>query len=118
LLQLSIADITVTPLGKFDDLFGHVDENHDKRRDDDKKYNDRHQKRDRIVPFRERSPKFCVKGVERKRENGRPENSCEERRKNVKDFVNNKNQGCNEEKGDELFAFHGFSPNSFQFQRI
>jgi hypothetical protein len=97
---------------------GHIDENHDQWRDDDEKYRDGHQECDRIFPFRERFSQFCIKRIEREREDRRPENSREERREDVKDLINNEGQDSDEEKGDELFAFHGVSPNSYQFQRI
>ena len=55
LFQFPIPDITIGPLGKLDDLRGHIDEDHDERRNHDEEYGDRHQERDRVVPFREGS---------------------------------------------------------------
>ena len=75
LLQFPVANVTVGPLGKFNDLRGHVDEDHDQRRDDDEKYRDRHEQRDRIIPFGEHFSEFRVERVKREREDGRPKNN-------------------------------------------
>jgi hypothetical protein len=113
LFQLPVADINIGPLGKFNELFGHVDKDQNKRRDGDEKYYDRHQKCDQIIPFWERFSQSCIKRVKCERENRCPENGREEWREDIKDLVNNESQNSDEEKRDKLFAFHGFSLADF-----
>ena len=113
LLQLSITDIAISPLGEFNDLGGHIDQDEDKWRYDDEENRDRHQQRDRIVPLRERFPEPRVDRIECKGEDRRPKNSREERREDMKNFVDDKGQDGDKEKRDELFAFHGISLADF-----
>jgi hypothetical protein len=112
LFQFSITDITIGPMREFDDLGGHINDDKNKGRNDNEKYRNGHNESDGIVPLRERFAKFFVKRVKGERKDRRPKNSCEERREDVKDLVYNESQDSDEEKRDELFAFHGLSPNA------
>ena len=98
LLQFSLPDIAISPLGKFDDLGGHVDERHDQGRYHDEEYCDGHEKSDRIVPSRERFAQFFIDGIERERKDRRPKDGREEGRKNTKNLVDNEGQDADEKK--------------------
>ena len=109
MLQFSVPHIVVGPLGKFDDLCGHIDKDHDERWYDDQKDSNGHEERDRVVSLREEFSQLCVDRIEGKGQDRSPENSREEWRKNEENFIDDEGKDRDKEERNELFTLHGDS---------